>query len=99
MSRYLRLGAGLALGSLFLLVSAPATAEETALDRYVKKPDPTYAWTVAREVKGDGLTQWVVDLKSQTWRTEKDVNRPVWEHWLTVVKPDSATSNRAISKI
>jgi PhoPQ-activated pathogenicity-related protein len=96
MSRYLRLCAGLAICSLFLLISARATAEETALDRYVKQPDPTYAWSVAREVKGDGLTQWVVDLKSQTWRTEKDVNRPVWEHWLTVVKPDNATSNRAM---
>src|SRR5262249_33623008 len=62
-------------------------AEETALDRYVAKPDSTYSWKIVRTTSDNGLTQYVVDLKSQTWRTEKDVDRPVWQHWLTVVKP------------
>lgn len=75
--------------------SAGLRAEETALDRYVNKPDPTYAWRVVREVPGGGATQFVVDLKSQTWRTEKDVNQPVWQHWLTVVKPDRPASKTA----
>ena len=79
-----------------LAVHAYAHADETALDRYVRKPDPTYSWSVAREAKADGLTQWVVDLKSQTWRTEKDVDRPVWQHWLIVVKPEKVTSNKAL---
>ena len=70
-------------------------ADETALDRYVHKPDPTYEWKVAREVKGDGFTQFIVDLKSQTWRTEKDVNRPVWQHWVNIVKPDKLVSKTA----
>lgn len=70
-------------------------ADETALDRYVHKPDPTYEWKVAREIKGDGFTQFIVDLKSQTWRTEKDVNRPVWQHWVNIVKPDKLVSKTA----
>ena len=70
-------------------------ADETALDRYVHKPDPTYEGKVAREVKGDGFTQFIVDLKSQTWRTEKDVNRPVWQHWVNIVKPDKLVSKTA----
>jgi PhoPQ-activated pathogenicity-related protein len=61
---------------------------ETALDRYVQKADPTYSWKTVNKVEGGGLTQFIVDLKSQTWRTEKDVNRPLWQHWLIVVKPD-----------
>jgi len=68
-------------------------APETALDRYVRRPDPTYSWKVVREVKGDGVTQFVVDLKSQTWRTEEDVNRPVWQHWLVIIKPDKPASS------
>lgn len=74
-------------------------AGETALDRYVAKPDPTYAWKVVRTVPTNGLTQYIVDLKSQTWRTEKDVDRPVWQHWLNIVKPAKPSSTFAFLRI
>lgn len=70
-------------------------AGETALDRYVAKPDPTYSWKIVRKTEGGGATQFVVDLKSQTWRTAKEVDRPVWQHWLTIVKPSKPASNVA----
>jgi PhoPQ-activated pathogenicity-related protein len=70
-------------------------AAETALDRYVRKPDPTYSWKVVETVKGDGVTQYIVDLKSQSWRSEKEVSRTVWQHWLVVVKPDKPASKTA----
>jgi PhoPQ-activated pathogenicity-related protein len=70
-------------------------AGETALDRYVAKPDPTYSWKVVKEVGGNPVMQYVVDLKSQAWRTEKDVNRTVWQHWLIIVKPEKPTSDTA----
>jgi PhoPQ-activated pathogenicity-related protein len=73
-----------------------AHAAETALDRYVRRPDSTYEWKVAREAEADGVKQWVVDLKSQTWRTVKDVDRPLWQHWLIVVKPEKVTSHKAL---
>jgi PhoPQ-activated pathogenicity-related protein len=73
----------------------PIRAAETALDRYIRKPDTTYAWKVVHTIKGDGLTQFIIDLKSQTWRTTKDVDRPVWQHWLTIVKPDKLESKTA----
>ena len=53
-----------------LLVAPAITAGETALDRYVAKPDPTYAWSLANTIEGDGYTAYVLDLKSQTWRSE-----------------------------
>jgi PhoPQ-activated pathogenicity-related protein len=65
-----------------------AAKDETALDRYVAAPDPAYAWKLADTIKGEGYTTYVIDLTSQTWRTVKDVDRPLWKHWLTVVKPD-----------
>src|SRR4051812_46592000 len=82
-----------------LLRAGPSRAEETALDRYVAKPDPTYAWQVVRTVPGAGLTQYIVDLKSQTWRSEKDVDRPVWQHWLTIVRPAKPASTTAFLRI
>jgi len=77
--------------AFFLLIAAaaPAAETETALDRYIAQPDPAFAWKLASTVKGDGYTTYVIDLTSQTWRSEKDVDRPVWKHWLTVVKPDN----------
>jgi PhoPQ-activated pathogenicity-related protein len=84
----------LAVALPFLL--AGRRPDETALDRYVRKPDPTYAWKVVREVSADGATQFVVDLKSQTWRAEKEAAPAVWQHWLTVVRPDTPGSSTAL---
>lgn len=67
--------------------------EQTALDRWVAKPDPTYAWNLAGTMDGDGFSFYVIDLTSQTWRSEKEVDRPVWKHWLTIVKPDNVVSD------
>src|SRR5262249_9557147 len=67
----------------------------TALDRYIRKPDATYGWNVVHTVNSEGMTQFIIDLKSQTWRTTKDVDRPVWQHWLVIVKPEKQASKTA----
>jgi PhoPQ-activated pathogenicity-related protein len=67
----------------------PVSGPKTALDEYVARPDPTYAWTVVKTIPGDGVTTFVVDLRSQSWRAVPDVDRAVWQHWLVVVKPDA----------
>jgi PhoPQ-activated pathogenicity-related protein len=85
---------------VFVLVATSLLhAGETALDRYVAKPDATYSWKVVRTVEGNPLTQFVVDLKSQTWRTAEEVDRPVWQHWLTIVKPSNVKPANSASKI
>ncbi|MBL8175107.1 MAG: PhoPQ-activated pathogenicity-related family protein, partial [Bryobacterales bacterium] len=45
-------------------------------------------YEVVRTIPGPGYTAYVVDLTSQAWLTEKEVNRTVWKHWLTIVKPE-----------
>jgi len=90
---------------LALVIAAPTHGQETrangktALDDYIAKPDPTYAWKLVKTVPGDGYTTFVVDLKSQTWRTTPEVNRPVWQHWLTVIKPDVVKHDTAFLRI
>src|SRR5215212_2097183 len=81
------LSASLAACALFT-----ASAAETALDRYVKKADDTYAYKVVNTVKGEGYTSYVVELTSQTWRKPSEVDRTVWKHWLTIIKPDRVDS-------
>src|SRR6185503_199502 len=71
-------------------------SQETALDRYIAKPDPSYSWKVINTMAGSGFKQYVIDLTSQTWRSAAEVDRPVWKHWLTIIKPDKVTSNKAL---
>jgi PhoPQ-activated pathogenicity-related protein len=70
------------------LLAVPLMAAETALDRYVKTPDPNYKYEVVKTIPGKGYTVYAVELTSQAWLTEKEVDKPVWKHWLTIVKPD-----------
>ncbi len=68
----------------------------TALDKYIAKPDESYSWKLASTIPGEGCTTYVIDLKSQTWRTPEEVDRTLWEHWLSIVKPDRVTSSTAM---
>jgi len=81
------------------LVGAARAADtlpaRTAFDDYIAKPDPSYAWNLVETIPGPGYTTFVIDMKSQTWRTPQEVDRPLWQHWLIVVKPDKVTSNKA----
>ena len=77
---------------LCLLLALPVfAASETALDRYVHAPDPNFKYDLVRTTPGKGFTTLVYDLTSQKWRSEKDVDHPIWHHWLTLVVPDKVT--------
>jgi PhoPQ-activated pathogenicity-related protein len=80
---------------LVVLISS-AFAQPTALDRYVAKPDPAYGWKLVSTIPGKGYTGFVLELTSQTWRSAQDVDRPVWKHWLTIVKPDKLATNKGL---
>ncbi len=79
----------------FLCAEPPLGGKRTALDEYIAKPDASYAWNVEKTVEAGPLKTSIIKLKSQTWRTEKDVNRPLWEHWLIVIVPEKVTTDRA----
>lgn len=72
------------------------SGQETALDRYTARPDPAYSWKLINTVPGDGYTGFIIELTSQTWRSAADVDRPVWKHWLTIIKPSKAQRNKAL---
>jgi PhoPQ-activated pathogenicity-related protein len=35
-------------------------------------------------------------MTSQTWRSAAEVDRPVWKHWMIVVKPDEVKSSKSL---
>jgi len=78
------------------LAASPLAAQPSALDRYIAKPDPVYGWKLVHTIPGQGFQTHVLELTSQTWRTEKDVDKPVWKHWLTIVQPNRISSDKAL---
>jgi len=49
--------------------------KQTALDRYVYKPDPNYGYKLVNTTKGEGYTAYVLELISQQWRTAEEADR------------------------
>jgi PhoPQ-activated pathogenicity-related protein len=73
--------------------TAPA---ETALDRYVRKPDDAYRFSLVSVLQGDGYQAHVLDLVSQRWRNPWEVDRTEWHHWLTIIVPDEVSRRTAL---
>ena len=75
--------------------SARTTTRPTALDRYVAAPDSSYRYQLVATLTGAGFTAYVIELTSQTWRTRSEVDRSVWKHWLTIIRPDQLKRTKA----
>ena len=90
--------------AILVAALAPAQAQKatdaTALDRYIAKADDTYSWRLASvregEFQGQSYLLYVLELHSQSWRPTYEVDRSVWSHWLTIVKPVATRRNKAL---
>ncbi len=104
--------AALVLLSCLLPMSACAQTGERAepqptvppgvspLDRYTAERDDSFAWKVVRSYAGrqgrENLTGFAIDLTSQTWRGEGEVDFPQWTHMMQVVVPDEVKHDTAL---
>ena len=79
-----------------MLSALPALGEVTALDRYVAAPDPSYRYELIETMPGDGYAAHVLEMTSQRWRAEAEVDRPLWNHWLTVIEPEQIATGIAL---
>lgn len=85
------------IGVLFLvLVAAPLIGQETALDRYVRAEDASYQWKLVSSSPGPGFTTDVLELTSQRWLTEAEVDKPLWKHWVVITRPEEVKHRSAI---
>lgn len=73
-----------------------ALATLLPLNQYVAQPDPVYSWKLLTKTANPTHTTYVLQLTSQSWRTAKDVDKPVWTHWLTITRPNKITTNKAL---
>lgn len=82
------------LAALLLGTPSALAGPTNALDAYVAKPDPSYAYSVVGTCKGEGYRCAVLKLTSQTWGPA-DVSDRVWKHWMTIVIPDDVAHTQA----
>jgi PhoPQ-activated pathogenicity-related protein len=71
----------------------------TALDEYIARPDTNYSYHLVTNFTGKGQTTFILEMTSQAWLTTNEVDRPLWKHWLLIVKPDEVTSSKALLSI
>src|SRR5438067_11806745 len=76
-----------------MLSAIPSIGEVTALDRYVAAPDPSYRYELIETIPGDGYAAHVLEVTSQRWRDEAEVDRPLWKHWVTVIEPGQVATS------
>lgn len=97
-TRLCSLAATLAFG--FLLAGCASYSDQpahrTALDAYVAKPDLNYSYQLLNTIKGEGNTTYILEMTSQAWLTTNEVNRTLWKHWLTIVRPNQVTSSKSL---
>ena len=68
----------------------------TALDLYVAAPDTNYSWSVVSTQHVDNYNVSVLRMNSQVWLTTNEVDRPLWQHWMTLIRPDDVKSSTAL---
>jgi PhoPQ-activated pathogenicity-related protein len=75
---------------------APKPIERTALDDYVAAPDTNYSYRLVNTIRGKSHSVYVLEMTSQAWLTTKEVDRPLWKHWVTITKPDVVEHTNAL---
>ncbi len=80
---------GLLSVALLLFLASPSFAanKQTALDRYVHAPDSHYHYELIQQTKHAGYTLYLLQMTSQKWRNSNEVNRTLWQHWITIYRP------------
>ena len=73
-----------------------AQDEQTALDKYVAAPDTNYSFHVVNTIRGKDYTIYILEMTSQAWLTTNEVDRPLWKHWVNIVRPDSVVHSKAL---
>ena len=94
-SSLLRTTRALAIASVlaFTCAGVEKAGKETELDRYVATPDPNYKYELVKTIDGKDYTAYVLDMTSQAWRTAAEVDKPIWKHWMTIVRPHTLTTS------
>jgi len=83
------------IGLLLLSIQTPF-AYSTPLDQYVQQTDPSYSWKLEKTIEAADYTAFILHINSLTWRISSEVSPPLWQHWLTLIRPKKLLSDKAL---
>ena len=91
-----QLETGAATKPIIPATPAAVYGELTALDKYVATPDTNYSFHLVTNIQGSAHTTFILEMTSQAWLTTNEVDRPLWKHWMTIVKPDDVATAKSL---
>ena len=77
----------------FCMPGLASSAQPTVIDDYVRAADGHYSWRIVKQTEQADHTFIIAELVSQQWLTAKEVDRPVWHHWMSIVIPKEVRSD------
>lgn len=69
--------------------------QSTPLDDYIATPDSCYRWEILKTTKTEDYQTFQVQLTSQQWLSEKELDTPIWKHELMIVVPKDLKTKTA----
>jgi PhoPQ-activated pathogenicity-related protein len=69
---------------------------QTALDRYIAQPTPEYRYDLVKTIEANGFHTRVFSMISQRWRSAREVDKPLWRHWLAITEPAHVKTNTCL---
>ena len=80
---------------LNLSPSSPGKTASKILTQYLYTPDAAYQYEEKGQIQGEGYTVYFLSMNSLRWRDESQVTPNVWQHWVSVILPDTLLTNKA----
>lgn len=68
----------------------------TELADYIAKPDTAYQWSQVSQQSNELGSMYVLQMNSQRWLTEQDVDQPLWHHGMVVYVPNKVAHKTAL---
>jgi len=62
-------------------------SQSSVLDDYITYNDPYTEYSVVSSETGFGYSSYILNLTSQKWLTDAEVDHPVWQHWIILLVP------------
>ncbi len=81
---------------LKIAAAAPALLALAPLERYLDNGDASYGYRLINTITDDPRYRaYVLELTSQQWRSVREVDQPLWKHWITIVEPADVRTDMA----
>ena len=92
MSRFSRILLIICSSFITAVSVAETQTQLNAIERYVQAEDDSYKWEIHSVIEGEKVRHVVIDMVSQQWLTDEDIDQTEWRHWIVLTIPDGVTS-------